>query len=63
MPTLTSPPPDAGAAANLATPILLRTLSLASIALARLIKTQYILTPGTDPISELINQALEELQV
>jgi hypothetical protein len=42
---------------------LLRTLSLASIALARLIKTQYLLTPRTDPISELINQLLEELQV
>jgi len=42
---------------------LLRTLSLASIALARIIKTQYLLTPGTDPISELINQLLEELQV
>ena len=42
---------------------LLRTLSLASIALARLIKTQYLLAPGTDPISELINQLLEELQV
>ena len=41
---------------------LLRTLSLASIALARLIKTQYLLAPGTDPISELINQLLEYLQ-
>jgi hypothetical protein len=41
---------------------LLRTLSLASIALARLIKTQYFLAPGTDPISELINQILEEMQ-
>jgi hypothetical protein len=42
---------------------LLRTLSLASIALALLIKTQYLLAPGTDPISELINQILEEMQV
>jgi len=42
---------------------LLRTLSLASIALARLIKTQYFLASGTDPISELINQLLDDLQV
>ena len=42
---------------------LLRTLSLASIALARLIKTQYLLAPRTDPISELINQLLEDVQV
>ena len=42
---------------------LLRTLALASIALARLIKTQYLIAPGADPISELINQILEEMQV
>ena len=42
---------------------LLRTLSLASIALPLLIKTQYLLAPGADPISELVNQLLEEMQV
>ena len=39
----------------------LRALSWASIALARLIKTQYLLIPETDPIQEALYNALDEV--